>query len=405
MKEQQYFLRLENTTKSCFKTIKDEVNVIVPLQMSKRFHKIHTDTEDFCGTTPKDDLNALKTKYKNCDVFYLNIVEIFDGVVFDLSNEPDIVAAFVCIPKNGKYYKEKPEEYIDFVRIVLADYYNDENIWTILVMNKDCEKLENDKSQKYYDYVVEDYTLYINNDRFNQEHRKFFEKCKAKYGIPQTEIDLAKKIMKSHYHNNLTRYKYSITPYLVRKLNSLKTPMNLPIKPDKNGFKQDLYAIKHIYITGRTGTGKTTLLKSFLTSIEHQPKTANCKIVLVDTKDFDFKGYSSEYLKTPVITDAKEAVEYLSSIQPENEHIAIIIDELTDLIAFDNEIQDILINLMKNPEIHIIASANKIDRLTNGLTGMFGGHVVFIGDKVGEYQYISHNPFNFEQSNKVRSIL
>ena len=409
MKERKYFLHLENATKLWFNKIRNDVGVkvFVLSQMPERFHKINTETEPFCGTTPENDIKALKNEYKDYDVFYLNIVEIFDGVIFDLSSEPDIVAAFVCIPKSHKCYKEKPQEYIDVVCKMLDDYYNGNNLWKILVMDKDWEESKNDESRGYYDYVVEDYTLYLylNNNRFNKEHLEFFEKCKAKYGIPQTEIDLVKKIIKSNPNNQPTRYKNITTRYIAWKLKNLKQPMDLPIKLDKNGFKQDLYAIKHIYITGATGTGKTTLLKSILTSIEQQPKTANCKIVLVDTKDFDFKGYSSEYLKTPVIVDAKKAVEYLNSIQPEKEHVAIIIDELTDLIAVNPGIQDTLINLMANPKIHVIASAYKIDRLTNGLTNAFGGHVAFIGDKVGEYQYISLNPFNFEQSNKVRSIL
>ena len=414
MKEQQYFLRLEYATKAWFKIIKNDVGVkvFVLSQMPERFHKINTETESFFGTTPENDIKALKTKYSDCDVFYLNIVEIFDGVVFNLSNEPDIVAAFVCIPKNEQGYKEKTTEYIDFVRNVLEDYYNDENIWTILVMDKDCEKFKNDASRKYYDYIVEYFTLYMINDRFSKEHREFFEKCKVKYGISQTEIDLVKKTIKSYPktiksypHNYPIKYKYIITPDIVRKLKNLKKPMALPIKLDKNGFKQDLYAIKHILITGRTGTGKTTLLKSMLTSIEQQAKTANCKIVLVDTKDFDFNGYSSQYLMTPVITDAVKAVEYLSRFQPSDEDVAIVIDELADLIAVNNDIQDILINLMTNPKIHVIASAEKNDRLTNGLTRMFGVDIMFFGDKVGEYQYISHSPVNFGQSDTVRSIL
>ncbi|MBR3934888.1 MAG: AAA family ATPase [Clostridia bacterium] len=395
MKKRQYFLRLENATKIWFKIIKDEVGVkvFVPLQMPERFHKITTETESFCGTKPESDGKILKTKYKNCDVFYLNISDIFNNdVEFDLSTEPDIVAAFVCIPKNEQGYKEKPEEYIDFVGNVLENYYNDANNWYIFVADKDCEKFKNDESRKYYDYVVEDYTLFMCDDKFSQKDKKFFEKCKIKYGIPQSEIGLAKKIIQSN--KQLKKAKYSITPELVKKLReqpiNIKTPMALPITLGKNDFKQDLYAIKHLLITGRTGTGKTTLLKSILTSINHQPKNANCKIVLIDTKNFDFNGYSSEYLMTPVITNTEKAVEYLNQIQSNNEDIAIIIDELADLIAVQSNIQDVLIKLAENPKIHIIVATRKIDLLSVDFMEIFDNRVAFNNNKIGECLYFSN---------------
>ena len=167
----------------------------------------------------------------------------------------------------------------------------------------------------------------------------------------------------------------------------------LPITLGYTGFKcfkQDLYAIKHLLITGRTGTGKTTLLKSILTSINRQPKTANCKIVLIDTKNFDFNGYSSTYLMTPVITNAEKAVEYLNQIQPNNEDIAIIIDELADLIAVKSDIQNMLVNLAKNPKIHIIVATRKIDLLSVDFMEVFHNRVAFNNDKIGECLYFSN---------------
>ncbi len=169
-----------------------------------------------------------------------------------------------------------------------------------------------------------------------------------------------------------------------------KTPMALPITLGKNNFKQDLYTIKHLLITGRTGTGKTTLLKSILTSINHQPKNANCKIVLIDTKDFDFNGYSSEYLMTPVITNAEKAVEYLNQIQSDDEDIAIIIDELADLIAVKSDIQDVLVKLAENPKNHIVVATRKIDLLSVDFMEIFQNRVAFNNNKSGECLYFSN---------------
>ena len=176
----------------------------------------------------------------------------------------------------------------------------------------------------------------------------------------------------------------------MESLNKPETSMGLPITLGKNGFKQDLYAIKHLLIVGRTGTGKTTLLKSILTSINRQPKNANCKIVLIDTKDFDFNGYSSEYLMTPVITNAEKAVEYLNQIQSDDEDIAIIIDELADLIAVQSDIQDVLVKLAENPKIHIIVATRKIDLLSVDFMEVFHNRVAFNNNKIGECLYFSN---------------
>ena len=223
MKERQYFLRLENATKTWFKTIKDDVGVkvVVPSQMPKRFHKIHTETESFCGTTPESDKKTLKRKYRNYDIFYFNVIsESNKETEFNLCEHFDNVAALVCIPKNEQDYKEKPKEYIDFIKIVLENYYNNANDWYVLVMDKDCEKFKNGESRKYYDYVVEDYTLFMCDDKFSQKDKKFFEKCKIKYGIPQSEIGLAKKIIQSH--KKLKKHAYSITAETVKKLKNSK---------------------------------------------------------------------------------------------------------------------------------------------------------------------------------------
>ena len=184
----------------------------------------------------------------------------------------------------------------------------------------------------------------------------------------------------------------------IESLNKPKTSMALPITLDKNGFKQDLYTIKHLLITGRTGTGKTTLLKSILTSINQQPKNANCKIILIDTKNFDFNGYSSTYLITPVITDAVKAVEYLNKFQSSDEDVTIVIDELADLIAVEPDIQNILVNLAVNPKIHLIIATRKIDLLSVDFMEIFQNRVAFNIDKVGECLYFSNetnNPIRF----------
>ncbi len=133
----------------------------------------------------------------------------------------------------------------------------------------------------------------------------------------------------------------------------------------------NLHTIKHILITGNTGTGKTTLLKSILGSIESQPQTTNCKIVLIDTKDYDFNGFSSKYLSVPVITDTHKATGYLNQISTPDENTIIIIDELSDLIAIQPNIQHTLVDLAQNQKIHIIAATRRYDLLLPEFVNIF----------------------------------
>lgn len=212
MKEYQYFLHLENATKVWFNIIKNDVGVkvFVSSYMPKEFQKLNTETEvKYCGRTPEADRELLQKLYINYDVFYLNISEIFDCVKFNLSNKPNIVIAFVCIPKKEQGYKEKPLKYKEFIRGVLEDYYNEVNTWYIYVANK--------KLQKKY---VEKHIFVVLNNKFSQQDKEFFEKCKTKYGIPQSEISLAKNIIKSY--KNSKKHTYSITPELIKKLQTTK---------------------------------------------------------------------------------------------------------------------------------------------------------------------------------------
>lgn len=133
----------------------------------------------------------------------------------------------------------------------------------------------------------------------------------------------------------------------------------------------DLHTIKHLLITGQTGSGKTTILKSILNSIEQQPQNANCKLVLIDTKDYDFNGFTSKYLITPIITDNHKATGYLNQLDTPDENTIIIIDELADLIAIQPNIQHTLVDLAQNSKIHIIAATRRNDLLLPEFINIF----------------------------------
>lgn len=149
---------------------------------------------------------------------------------------------------------------------------------------------------------------------------------------------------------------------------------------------KDLDNVRHLLITGNTGTGKSVLLKSIIKSTE----TQSCRLILIDTKGVDFTKYTSSHLMMPVITDVNQAVYFLQNIQHVDNSLIIVIDELSDLIATSDAIQDILIKIAQNPQIYIIMATRKEDLLSPAFMDIFGNCISFNCGKIGDAQYMSN---------------
>ena len=211
MKERKYFLFVQNMTRAYFRVAKKNVGVKVFLPSyitSDRFKKISTESEIIRGETPELCMDVLKNKYKDFDVFYLNVSEISDWEYykhtnFVLSQQPDIAVAFVCVPKNYPDYKEQQGQYIFNLNTTLSSYYNDEKHWLILVID-----------EKYN--ILDRWSFISGGTRYFPSEKAFLEKCKSEYGIPESEIRLAKHIMNTR--NNENKIAYELTPEFVKNL-------------------------------------------------------------------------------------------------------------------------------------------------------------------------------------------
>ncbi len=161
--------------------------------------------------------------------------------------------------------------------------------------------------------------------------------------------------------------------------------LQIPIGITDSGdmLEQDLGLIRHLLITGKTGAGKSVLLKSILKSIDNQ----SCKIILIDTKGGDFDSFTSTRLMCPVITDAKMAVNYLKRMGKTQDNLVIIIDELSDLIAVSGDIQKLLITLSEIPHIHIVMATRMMSILSDDFRQQFQNHVLFTDGKIGDITY------------------
>lgn len=213
MKKRKYFLLIRNMTRLEFAWLKEDgIKIFLPSYMPMdRFKKISTESELVYGETPELCMNILKNKYEDYDVFYLNIsyisCENYKLTEFELSEQPDIVAAFVCIPKNIPEYKQKAAFYRKYqVCFTLQKYYNDSKSWEMYVVDENFSKNN-----------IIDHHFFISVDRrYFTADKEFFKKCRIKYGIPQIELSFAKHIMNKKHVSE--RCIYKLTPEFMKKV-------------------------------------------------------------------------------------------------------------------------------------------------------------------------------------------
>lgn len=168
------------------------IKVLVPTQMMHRFGELHNDCDIvYSGVSPSTDYAELKQIYKDYDVFCLNINTEYvsesyaSQYEFSLDKWANATVAFVLIPKEFNMYKESRETFIEHIKITLEDYYNHGPLWGMAIINQQTQEVE---SEECFYYV----------DGFDENAKKFFNECKAKYNITQQEFDDAETIIKSH---------------------------------------------------------------------------------------------------------------------------------------------------------------------------------------------------------------
>jgi DNA segregation ATPase FtsK/SpoIIIE, S-DNA-T family len=153
----------------------------------------------------------------------------------------------------------------------------------------------------------------------------------------------------------------------------------------------DISRMPHVLVAGTTGSGKSSLMNSFITSLLFRNSPDELKLILIDPKRVEFTGYNDiPHLLTPVITEQDKILSALKwamsemdrryklfqsvgvrNVQAYNEmsgfqavsNIVIFIDELADLMMFAPvEVEDAitrLAQLARATGIHLVIATQR----------------------------------------------
>lgn len=177
----------------------------------------------------------------------------------------------------------------------------------------------------------------------------------------------------------------------VMKKNKSKLVVSLGLDVSGNPVVADIAKMPHTLVAGTTGSGKSVLINSFISSLLFRASPDEVKLILIDPKRVELTGYNGiPHLMTPVIVEVEKILASLKwamdemdrryktfaergvrNIDSYNElagfqtipYIVIFIDELADLMAFAPvEVEDAIARLAQMARatgIHLVVSTQR----------------------------------------------
>lgn len=186
-----------------------------------------------------------------------------------------------------------------------------------------------------------------------------------------------------------------------------KAPLTFLLGRDVNGSAgfADLAKMPHMLIAGQTGSGKSVMINSFLTSLLYRNAPSNLKLILVDPKRVELTPYNNiPHLLTPVIVEPEKCIsalkwavaemerryklfaevgkrniiEYNGSKPDENmPYIVIVIDELADLMVLAaKDVETLIVRLAQMARatgIHLVLATQRPS--VNVITGLIKANI------------------------------
>lgn len=173
--------------------------------------------------------------------------------------------------------------------------------------------------------------------------------------------------------------------------NKSKLAVSLGLDVSGNPILADIGKMPHVLIAGTTGSGKSVLINSFISSFLFRAAPSEVKLILIDPKRVELTGYNGiPHLMTPVIVEIEKILAALKwamdemdrryrkfaengvrNIDSFNElsgfqaypYIVIIVDELADLMAFAPvQVEDAIARLAQMARatgIHLVVSTQR----------------------------------------------
>lgn len=170
-----------------------------------------------------------------------------------------------------------------------------------------------------------------------------------------------------------------------------KLTVSLGLDVSGSPVVSDIAKMPHVLIAGTTGSGKSVLINSFISSLLFRASPSELKLILIDPKRVELIGYNGiPHLMTPVIVEVEKILASLKWAMDEmdrryktfaasgvrnidfyNElagfqslpYIVILVDELADLMAFAPvEVEDAIARLAQMARatgIHLVVSTQR----------------------------------------------
>ncbi|HET9174113.1 MAG TPA: DNA translocase FtsK 4TM domain-containing protein [Candidatus Saccharimonadales bacterium] len=193
----------------------------------------------------------------------------------------------------------------------------------------------------------------------------------------------------------------------------LSSPLGIAIGKDISGaaVAADLAKMPHLLVAGQTGSGKSVMINTILTSLLYRNSPADLKLILVDPKTVEMAPYADiPHLLTPVITEPEKCISALkwavaemerryralAEIQKRNiveynavkkdegmPYIVIVIDELADLMMMAaRDVEALIVRIAQKARavgIHLVLATQRpsVDVITGLIKANVPARIAF----------------------------
>lgn len=194
---------------------------------------------------------------------------------------------------------------------------------------------------------------------------------------------------------------------------NLKNPLGFAVGKDISGQSVvgALDKMPHLLVAGQTGSGKSVMVNTLLTSMLYKNSPSDLKLILVDPKQVELTPYNDiPHLLTPVITEPERCISALKWAVAEMErryrtlkdkgqrniaeynkmegedpmpYIVIVIDELADLMMMAaKEVETLIVRIAQKARavgIHLVLATQRpsVDVITGLIKANVPGRIAF----------------------------